>query len=160
MKTKYDINGNRLLVVKSNIGGFSIQTDGNIDYRMNDDLNNQETIQRIFNSLNRFIKEHGTERQKNIMRAMELETTDLYRINRPTTEIEKVNLIDLLTWKCRSAAYIRICSIINYEQPKNYGLQNWQLERLNVNVYTGRVSYCAGQDYPAEISQIKNQLKK
>jgi len=40
--------------------------------------------------------------------------------------------------------------------------QHWGLNRMHLTEYKGKygISYCAGQDYPAELTQIRNFLRK
>jgi len=51
----------------------------------------------------------------------------------------------------------RLRSVLEYSKP-----QHWALSRIFLNDYgTGpRWGYCAGQDYTAELQQLRNALKK
>lgn len=51
----------------------------------------------------------------------------------------------------------RLRSVLEYSKP-----QHWALARIILNDYGqgARFTYCAGQDHPAELQQLRNYLKK
>jgi len=67
MKLSKDLNGNKILVASFvHTRGFSVQTNNNLQrtHRMtNDNLNDHIA----FDELNSFIKEYGTDRQKELL---------------------------------------------------------------------------------------------
>ena len=50
----------------------------------------------------------------------------------------------------------RIRSVLSYA---GSSLNHWGLRRILYSPKTDRFSYCAGQDYPYELRQIRNYLK-
>ena len=155
--SKHDINGNRILKLTSEYGGFSVQTNGNIDLSINADLSNINTVQTAFNSLAQYINNYGTKRQKAIIYKLAIQEQEYnYCFERALSGLETENLISILTSGCRDKTRQRITSLITYSPNacKPY------LSRFFIYVNTGRVSYCAGQSYPDEIRYIREQLMK
>ena len=72
------------------------------------------------------------------------------------TEIQKEELIAILTKYCRCKTYDRIKSLITYDLDtviKNIG---W-MERFYICEH-GHVKYCEGQSYPCEIRAIRKHI--
>ena len=77
--------------------------------------------------------------------------------NTELTEEDKEELFDLLKGRSRSPARAKLGRVLDL--PLSFiceRLPSWMQERIHFD--HGRWQYCAGQDYPSEITLIRNTL--
>lgn len=164
MKISKDKNGNKVLqITGAELGlkrGFSIQTNGNLPYAHKNGLSCELTAKaEAFN----YIAEHGTAAQKASMQTeckYNLQNVRVHRLNgKPFFKELSVSdisaLVDLFGSRCQQHTKDRLWSAF-YNLATLKGA--WFFERIMWS--NGRWSYCAGQDYTAEISSIRNELVK
>lgn len=85
---------------------------------------------------------------------MTLEQLRMDNIDLSPVQLEE--LINLLGKGCRAKNKARLTSILTYSF---YSLPNkWYFGRLYICKLSGRVRYCAGQDYTSEITSIRNDI--
>ena len=164
MKMSQDKNGNKILVVeskdltpkyaKAKIRGFSVQTLGNLPETHRHGIH-YDTKPELF----QFIDKHGTERQREALSCdtethiSEIIDGTYYGSHKPVfraiTETDLDGLVDLLGG--RKKAHLRNALKYNIESMP-------YANRLSYLPSQKRWTYCAGQDYPAELARIRKEI--
>jgi hypothetical protein len=165
MKISRDLNGNKIVKISGNDlktwrnknpRGFSIQTLVNLPLT---DRNGvfYETKNEVFNYVNQF----GTKKQKQLIGCnLDLTLNDFingftYRGVKlfKSLSIDDVDqLVDIIGGRNKD----RIRSVLNYnlKRASFWGVETSFMYDHKLN----RWSYCAGQDYPSEMSRVRKEL--
>ena len=166
MKISHDTNGNKTLVIESSdltptysptkVRGFSVQTLGNLPVTHSQGVT-FETKQELL----AFIDQHGTKAQRTALSCdTEFTIDDLnngyyYGSRRPVFRSLITKDIDELVTLLGGRKKEKLRSALMYN---HQAIPHWAATRLSYTPSTKRWGYCAGQDYTAELNQIRKAL--
>ena len=169
MKISRDINGNKVLKIAGKDlaikTGFSIQTMDNLKYTHKNDLHCLSTAKKeVFN----YVSEYGTKKQKQDLQVdqdftlrnmidQRLNNKPFYKVELSDQDIDQ--LMNIFGKGCQSHTKKRLRIIFQRVEIESFS-STWFFERINYSVESDRWSYCAGQDYSYEISDIRKELLK
>lgn len=158
-----DVNGNKKISVKHTPSGkyFHVQTNGVVDIPLTTPLKDWDKADHTaaLSSFARYMYRCGTKHQKQVLKDVFNVATlsDVIRGNYTPSEEQKNSLFKLLAHGRRARTRERLEWRVKYGFSGFYQYGIYNRVHFEVN---NTASYCAGQDYTAELSTVVECLTK